>query len=185
MTPVEDMKLMHWGKSKINLGLGKRKNPHIQTGLMGTGLCLGLCLLLVQRGHCLHLLPGWDTVGLGLKGSNLAEQVESILLLLSFLARPLSICFANRALKTSLEEHGCCSQPSSSIHSRGWAIKPAAQIAQWAPAHGNEHRLPLLSLPTSCFGGIFVNTAELLPQSRVDAAEEMPMDNNQSIDRWL
>lgn len=41
MTPVEDMKLMHWGKSKINLGLGKRKNPHIQTGLMGTGLCLG------------------------------------------------------------------------------------------------------------------------------------------------
>lgn len=49
MTPVEDMKLMHWGKSKINLGLGKRKNSHIQTGLMGTGLCLGLCLLLIQR----------------------------------------------------------------------------------------------------------------------------------------
>lgn len=55
-----------WGKSKINLRLGKRKkkNPDIQTGLLGAGLCLGLCLLPVQRGHCLDLLPGWDTMGL-------------------------------------------------------------------------------------------------------------------------
>lgn len=60
------------------------------------------------------------------------EEAESVLLPLSFLARPLSLCFANRALKTPLEVPGGCGQLSSSIHSQGWATKLSAQTATWA-----------------------------------------------------
>lgn len=40
MTQVEDTwKLIHWENWKINCGIGKRKNPDIQTGLTGTQVC--------------------------------------------------------------------------------------------------------------------------------------------------
>lgn len=143
MTQVEDTwKLIRWENWKINCGIGKRKNPDIQTGLTGTQVCaFSFCKALMfapwwEGGTaCTHRQVESHDRARGVKVlnkvSNFAEsKLRACCIIVAFFsfASPLlaSLC-RQLYLKTSHEVPGGCSWTSSSIRSHGWVIILSAQ----------------------------------------------------------
>lgn len=159
------MKLKHWGKSKINIGLGKRKDADLQTSLLGT-VCAWACVCSLFKGDtaCTSFQVGTQRARTKRIKPH-RQQVESVLLPLSSLARPLSLCF--RDLKTALELPGGCSQPSSSIHSQGWLPNLLLTLPTWP-----------LAMNTGCPYCHYLRDALM-------ASLSAQPSNNQSIERWL